>query len=638
VAVLIHPKRWLDQPPLGAQINFGHPLANGLILYYLPTGGAGLPALMYPRVLLPTENIPGNRPSPLWTSDQGGRSINWPGSYGHYYTRQIFMEPTWVTVVARVKEHSAGQLNPFATLMRKAINDGGSAPFASYDIQYNWNNVASSVAADTNDGSNNLKTVTTTIADALRRQVHTIGLTVGPSGSNGVLQLWYNGRSQASLSYASTHIGYDTSTTTGNLLSVGSTHAGTEANAFKGRVYYGAIWNRPLTASEMEWLAVEPYAFLLPQKPKSKVFLPLLPAQLPKGGYSTFPRRYPSYQPQPSSAIDSGHPLTKGLTFLSVFNAGAGLQKALLPLNLPSTSVGSVPSPNWSATPGGKSHNWNGAWSSWYERGLWVEPPTALSLVFRARRTGTVANNATPVNKTFSNNVSPFLSYTIDYNDGGVGQDTVVAYIQTGGVLHGGAQFNLGAGATLNAHTLAMSYISGSLKLYFNGQLVQTTTTITGTPSYDQTSTGRLIISGVSAVAAAQEWIGQLYYAGIWNRVLTDAEMRLAHNEPYAMLTPKARRKYFIPLAPASNVPNQGAPNVLTKRWTQQPPQGAKINFGHPLAKGLTFYSLFNAGAGQQKALLPEGLPGNANGTQPASYWASGGLGKGQQYLSLIHI
>lgn len=254
-------------------------------------------------------------------------------------------------------------------------------------------------------------------------------------------------------------------------------------------------------------------------------------------------KRWPK-QPPLGAQINFGHPLAKGLTFYVLNNAGAGLQKALLPLNLPGNSVGSMPSPNWNNSPGGLSQNWNGAWSTWYERGSWVEPSTQVTLVTRARRTGTLTSDARPCEKTFTNNVNPFLSYALDYNPSGAGQDVFQAAVTTGGTVHGGTNVSLSAGATLSEHTSGMTYDGAHLAAYFNGIRKQNDA-VTGSISYDTSSSGRFIVSGVSSASAAGEWIGQVYYAAVWNRALTQSEMEWLHVEPYAMLMPRKQINYF---------------------------------------------------------------------------------------------
>lgn len=276
------------------------------------------------------------------------------------------------------------------------------------------------------------------------------------------------------------------------------------------------------------------------------------------------PKRW-STQPPSGAQIDFGHPLAKGLTFYTLFNAGGGPQQALLPASAPETLLGTTPTPIWATGPdAGKSHNWNNNWSSWYERGSWVEPTNQVTCVVRLRRVGNLPSFSVPILKTAKNAGStPFWSYGLEYNRAAAGQDVVVALISTSGTAGGvGTAVNLGAGATLNAHTLGMTYTSGALKLFYNGILKQTDV-FSGTITYDTTSTGRLILSGASAAAAGNEFSGQIFYSAIWNRALTGSEMEWLNTEPYAMLVPTKRKKFFLPAPTRSFTYNVAAEKII---------------------------------------------------------------------------
>lgn len=264
--------------------------------------------------------------------------------------------------------------------------------------------------------------------------------------------------------------------------------------------------------------------------------------------------RHWNIQPPVGAQIDFGHPLAKGLTFYTLFNAAAGLQKALLPAGLPGNGVGTAPTPEWKSGPdGGISQNWNGSFSLWYERGSWVEPVNACSVVSRQRRVGTNGSFATPGRKTYQNDTVLFSSYGISYNPGGAGQDVVSSDVAVNGSGRSGNNVTLPAGSTLNAHTIAQTCNAnaGVLKLYYNGIVKDSISFTGGTMTYDTTSTGRLIVSGDSSAAIIDgtPWSGQIYYFGVWNRVLTPSELEWIHIEPYAMLVPTGRKKYFM--APA---------------------------------------------------------------------------------------
>jgi hypothetical protein len=143
---------------------------------------------------------------------------------------------------------------------------------------------------------------------------------------------------------------------------------------------------------------------------------------------------------------------------------------------------------------------------------------------------------------------SPFWSYGLEYNRAAAGQDVVCALISTSGTAGGvGTTVNLGAGVTLNTHTLGMRYTSGALDLFYNG-IKKQTDVFSGTITYDTSNTGRFLHSGASSAAAGNEFVGQIFYTAIWNRVVSSSEMEWLSVEPYAMLIPTKRKKFFLPL------------------------------------------------------------------------------------------
>ena len=260
-------------------------------------------------------------------------------------------------------------------------------------------------------------------------------------------------------------------------------------------------------------------------------------------------------QPPLGVGINFGHPLAKGLTFYTVFNAGAGVQKTLLPSNLPGTVVtgGTKPGKSWLSLDGSQSQNWDGNWGVWYERGTWVEPNWMSVVCFARKSTSNVTGDASLYRKAYQNAGSaPFVSHGINWNPGGAGQGVVGGYIaDQGGTLHS-PTFNPGVSLAL-PHMYGLSVgpsgSDGVIKQYFDG-IKKTSTTVTGMTGikYDTTSTGRLILSGAAATSNTVPIIGWVYSLGIWNRQLTDAEMEWLNMEPYAMLSPRRRINYFTPV------------------------------------------------------------------------------------------
>ncbi len=85
----------------------------------------------------------------------------------------------------------------------------------------------------------------------------------------------------------------------------------------------------------------------------------------------------------------------------------------------------------------------------------------------------------------------------------------------------------------------------------------------------------------------------------VWyDRIITDAEMRELHKDPYQFLKPKRqaitlklnRNKPKLPVAKAWLEPNLAIPK-------KKPTGPVEIDWSHPLAKGLKFFTIFNNGA-----------------------------------------
>lgn len=271
MAIIIHPKKWNIQPPAGAQIDFGHPLAAGLTFYVLPVyGGTNFQALL-PKSL--GSNTVGTVPTPATKTSTGGITPNLTANWSLYYTRGKWVEPNWITIAGRARK--TGTVAQDSSFFRKAFNNGTSSPFASYGLSWNSSNVGqdSSTGFFTDQTNTIHQMAVFSAASGALSNIHDYAMTVGPSGGNGFGQYFFDGIQRESLTVTGmTGIGYDT-TSTGNYLLSGNDAAANGA-PITGEIYWNGVWNRPLSVSEIQWLHVEPYALLIPTKRK-KFFLPL---------------------------------------------------------------------------------------------------------------------------------------------------------------------------------------------------------------------------------------------------------------------------------------------------------------------------------------------------------------------------
>ena len=83
----------------------------------------------------------------------------------------------------------------------------------------------------------------------------------------------------------------------------------------------------------------------------------------------------------------------------------------------------------------------------------------------------------------------------------------------------------------------------------------QGTNTLTGTIGASSTPTS-IRLGGYQGDTTVSLFSGPLFAAGIWMRALSQAELLWLHAEPYAMLRPIVRRRYFVPAAAVAGNPH----------------------------------------------------------------------------------
>ncbi len=77
--------RWIQKPPLGTPINWGHPLAQGLVGCWLMNEGGGL----YAFDSSGRNNKGALTNLPLWYPGKSGTALSFDGSYDHVDTTII---------------------------------------------------------------------------------------------------------------------------------------------------------------------------------------------------------------------------------------------------------------------------------------------------------------------------------------------------------------------------------------------------------------------------------------------------------------------------------------------------------------------------------------------------------------------
>lgn len=111
--------------------------------------------------------------------------------------------------------------------------------------------------------------------------------------------------------------------------------------------------------------------------------------------------------------------------------------------------------------------------------------------------------------------------------------------------------------------TLAGTIDGVTARLYVNGKQDSSTTSNVGTITYDAGATvgiGRASGAGTSSPAVLTSVA--YFYPGL---ALTADQIRWLHTEPYAMLRPIVRRRYFVAPVAANNAGPLVGPNILNK-------------------------------------------------------------------------
>ena len=223
---------WTTQPPPGTPIDWGNPLAQEL-RFALP-GNSTMDAAGGRRLsYVGTQN-------PMVPVSQG-ISTYWNNDESAFVARDTQLEPpvaSWAVFGQR-----AGGVNSYVRPLGKTWSNGTSAPYVSYDFE--WNSGGTGQDAIATNISPNGSLYGTTPATFGNTQVP---FTAVGTYDNQELILYFQGNAVASLG-VSGPITYDTSSA-GNLIVSGSSSAAA-ANQWNGYLFLCAVWGRPLQPQEV---------------------------------------------------------------------------------------------------------------------------------------------------------------------------------------------------------------------------------------------------------------------------------------------------------------------------------------------------------------------------------------------------
>jgi hypothetical protein len=241
--------------------------------------------------------------------------------------------------------------------------------------------------------------------------------------------------------------------------------------------------------------------------------------------------------------LNPEHPLNQGLVAWWLMNEGSGS-----PFDIMGRSSSIVGAPTWSME---KARQYASA-SDVIQRDPLLEPSSAITVLACVKRTGTLVEYARPFGKTNKNGVSPYLSYDLETNAAGAGQDKIKANIL---LSVDNMQSTPNATVDMTVPTIVgLRYSIGNyLQLITNGIVSQSSASTYLNPiSYDTASTGNFIISGASSATVDSPWNGLVYWCCLWNRWLLDNELISVRDTLYGtpanprLLLPSGKL-YFFP-------------------------------------------------------------------------------------------
>ena len=241
MAIQNKPKRWLNKPPLGVQINWGHPLANGLLACYLLNEGAGTIANnLATKGNGILQSASGSGP---WTNDRIGPTISIP-STNNWFQESVATAALPISVVTIVSFSALGARAYFGS-HEDAGETHGWYLFKGGTDTFCWGSLTS---------GENIGTLTFTITNAYYFTAITAPVATNFTFYIGLLGQPINSQNISATTIAGTLTKFN----------VGHGNAITGASLNIAMMLY---YNRGLTLGELNWLNIEPYAFMRPMSP-----------------------------------------------------------------------------------------------------------------------------------------------------------------------------------------------------------------------------------------------------------------------------------------------------------------------------------------------------------------------------------
>jgi len=532
----------MRKPTRGALLNVAHPLARGLVrCYLLNEGGGGIVRDLAQGAIADSHE---EGVSPTWSAGRHGFQLQSTNS-----PRTVYEEPDSF-------EASSGNGSvSFAGIVDGSGN--GEVFFAAYQCGL-YSNTGGNIYARWTGISD--QTLGTGAGGAVTGDPHLIVASYDKVA--GTTKMWLDGILVDSNTGVTGDVNFN-----GQPLMLLARGSGSYQNLLTGHLHACWYWNRPLTDGEAWAFSMAPYD-MIQRSPVGRTIS--IPGEVAAERAAVYTRKrrvlYPSIlKPARGARVDLSNPLTRDMAACYVLNEQTG---GVVRDLLRTIGEGALTGTTWG---GGAVRFPNTA----NERIVMQAPKLVLSsaagftILCRAKRAST-GSWRTIVGDGV--NLSLYL----------YGTDGVVRYYDGAGSGVGaqGATPNpvgewVTAGATSKDNSFAAVFRNGILDGY------QATTT-----------QGDFTLQCVGGNTGSEAFHGDIEFAYVWRRVLTDAEMLSISRDPYQILRPRA-------IYPALKVEPMAGVAPRTTHHTK-PPRGAWLDRSHPLARGLKGAWLLNEQTGER--------------------------------------
>lgn len=242
--------------------------------------------------------------------------------------------------------------------------------------------------------------------------------------------------------------------------------------------------------------------------------------------------------------IDPGHPLARGLLWYAI---DQGDVTRLLTNKSAAAPTFLGTQPPYNTGPLGRGYHYATTGTQRWATADAVRPVGERSWACGVYRTGAVAGNSRPFNRTANNgNSAPYMNYNFEVNKSSNPEILNANTFTTGSSFISTPNHT---GLTANApHTLlATAKVGGEFILYFDGLR---RTAISAGANLGSYNTGDAMLIGGSSdtSAVASPWIGYVPWAGVWGRELVAYEGRQLHMDPYCFLR-RVRHYLYFPVS-----------------------------------------------------------------------------------------